>query len=115
MNKNIIPVLIILLHILFACRDQKQLPPGYPGRSSDIDVLPGFKDPPPGYGEVPFWWWTGDTLNTERLAEQVRELHTKGISGVQVNYSHYDTPGWLTEQDDPPIFSEKWWETWASG
>jgi len=114
MNKNIIPVLIILLHILFACRDQNQLPPGYPGRSSDIDVLPGFKDPPPGYGEVPFWWWTGDTLNTERLAEQVEELYTKGISGVQVNYSHYDTPGWLTEQDDPPIFSEKWWEVYST-
>ena len=32
---------------------------------------------------------------------QIRELHKKGISGVQVNYSHYDTKGWLTETDEP--------------
>ncbi len=39
-----------------------KLPPGFPDRSPDLDVLPGFKNPPPGYGEVTFWWWTGDTL-----------------------------------------------------
>jgi len=65
---------------------------GYPGRGADLDVLPGFNNPPPGYGEVPFWWWTGDDLNVERMIGQIKELHEKGISGVQVNYSHFDTP-----------------------
>jgi hypothetical protein len=112
---KIVPALIILTtFFLLRCQTSRQDPSGYPDRSADLDVLPGFKNPPPGYGEVPFWWWTGDTLNTERLAEQVDELHAKGISGVQVNYSHYDTPGWLTEQDDPPIFSEKWWEVYST-
>ena len=44
---------------------------------------------------------------------QIKELHKKGISGVQVNYSHYDTPGWMTEQDKPAIFSEAWWKVYS--
>ena len=88
--------------------------PGFPSRAADLDVLPGFKNPPPGYGEVPFWWWTGDDLDVERMIGQIRELHKKGISGVQVNYSHYDnTPGYLTEQGKPTIFSDEWWKVYS--
>jgi len=94
------------------CAQQNTIP-GYPDRSSELDVLPGFKKPPPEYGEVPFWWWTGDTLNPERMIGQIKELHKKGVSEVQVNYSHYDTPGWLTEQDEPAIFTEKWWKVYS--
>jgi len=86
---------------------------GYPRRDPTLDALPGFRDPPPGYGEVPFWWWTGDTLDVERMIRQVRALHAKGVSGVQVNYSHFDTPGWLTDQGEPRIFSDRWWEVYA--
>ncbi len=82
---------------------------GLPSRDSGLDVRPGFMNPPPGYGEVPFWWWSGDTLDTQRLVSQIEELHDKGVSGVQVNYSHHDTPGWLTDQDAPPLFTEAWW------
>ncbi|MDD4868988.1 MAG: glycosyl hydrolase [Kiritimatiellae bacterium] len=86
---------------------------GFPSRDVNLDVLPGFKNPPPGYGEVPFWWWTGDKLNVSRMIGQIRELHKKGISGVQVNYSHYDTSGWLTDQDEPAIFSDEWWKVYS--
>ncbi|MEN6663135.1 MAG: glycosyl hydrolase [Phycisphaerae bacterium] len=87
---------------------------GFPSRDRDLDVMSGFSNPPAGYGEVPFWWWTGDALDAPRLIEQIRELHAKGVSGVQVNYSHYDTPNdWLTEQDEPAIFSQEWWEVYA--
>lgn len=82
---------------------------GLPSRAPDLDVLPGFTTPPPGYGEIPYWWWTGDSLDTNRLIGELDALYKKGISGVQVNYSHHDTPGWLTDQDDPPIFTEAWW------
>jgi hypothetical protein len=85
---------------------------GLPSRAADLDVLPGFTNPPPGYGEVPFWWWTGDTPDSDRLIEQIKKLNEKGISGVQVNYSHYDTQGWMTEQDSPQIFSEEWWKVY---
>jgi hypothetical protein len=104
---------VFFLSLLFGCAERPALPPGYPDRSADLDVLPGFRNPPPGYGEVPFWWWSGDTLNAERLIGQLRELHRKGVSGVQVNYSHLDTPGWLTDQDDPPVFSDAWWQVYA--
>jgi hypothetical protein len=86
---------------------------GYPDRSADFDALPGFRNPPPGYGEVPFWWWTGDDLNLDRLLWQVGELHRMGVSGVQVNYAHYDTPGWLTEMDEPALFTDEWWKIYA--
>lgn len=82
---------------------------GLPSRDPGLDALPGFKNPPPGYGEVPFWWWTGDTLDADRLIEELEKLHQKGVSGVQVNYSHHDTPGWVTDQDAPPLFTEAWW------
>jgi hypothetical protein len=85
---------------------------GLPSRDPKLDVLPGFKSPPPGYGEVPFWWWTGDALDSERLVGQIDALHKKGVSGVQVNYSHYDSAGWLTEQDAPAIFTEAWWSVY---
>ncbi|MBT3290373.1 MAG: hypothetical protein HN380_23725, partial [Victivallales bacterium] len=62
--------------------------PGFPSRSPNLDVLPGFRNPPPGYGEVPFWWWTGDRLDKKRLLWQIEELHRKGVTGMQVNYAH---------------------------
>ena len=86
---------------------------GWPSRDAQLDVLPGFQNPPAGYGEVPFWWWSGEELDVDRLLWQVRELHKKGISGVQVNYSHFDTPGWPTDFKDPAIFTEAWWKIYS--
>lgn len=114
--KNTNPILALAaLLLLGSCLAavRSDLPPGYPDRSPGLDVLPGFRNPPPGYGEVPFWWWTGDDLNAERLKEQIRELHKKGISGVQVNYSHLDTPGWPTDHKNPPIFTDEWWKIYS--
>ena len=85
---------------------------GYPTRSADLDALPGFQDPPPGYGQVPFWWWTGDPLDPDRLLWQIEQLHAKGVSGVQVNYAHDDTPSRTTYTSDPEVFSDQWWKTW---
>lgn len=87
--------------------------PGYPDRSSGLDAWPGFMNPPPGYGEVPFWWWTGDNLDVERMLGQVRELHTQGISGFQVNYSHLDTQGWPTDSGEPRLFTDAWWKVYG--
>jgi hypothetical protein len=86
---------------------------GYPSRAPNLDVLPGFRSPPPGYGEVAFWWWSGEDLDVDRMIAQVRKLHRKGVSGVQVNYSHHDTRGWMTDQKQPPIFSKAWWEVYG--
>ena len=57
----------VLLLISLHSSAQTKLPAGYPDRNSSFDVLPGFINPPKGYGEVPFFWWQGDTLTHERL------------------------------------------------
>ncbi|MBN1126241.1 MAG: hypothetical protein JXA82_14640 [Sedimentisphaerales bacterium] len=86
--------------------------PGFPSRCNDFDVLSGFQSPPSGYGQVAFWWWTGDPLDKERLLWQIEELHRKGVSGMQVNYAHEDTPGWPTYPMEPALFSNAWWDIW---
>jgi hypothetical protein len=88
------------------------LPPGYPDRSATFDALPGFLNPPPGYGDVPFYWWMGDTLTRERIAWQLDQLKGHGVTGLQVNYAHSDSGGliWgLTYPSKPRLFSEEWW------
>ncbi len=80
-----------------------------------LAINEGFADPPAGYGEVPFWWWTGDKLDVERLNWQLDELARKGVSGVQVNYAHQDVrnavqPNWLTYPNDPEVFTPEWFD-----
>ena len=67
---------------------------GFPSRDANLDALPGFKNPPPGYGEVAFYWWLGDPLTKERLAWQIEQLaKVKGVMGLQINYAHSDRGG----------------------
>lgn len=91
---------------------QTSLPAGYPDRSISLDVLPGFIHPPKGYGEVPFYWWQGDTLTRERLEWQLNQLQDKGISSLQINYSHLDQGGisyGLSNPSKPALFTDAWW------
>lgn len=86
---------------------------GYPNRDENFDVLPGFINPPQGYGQVPFYWWLGDPLTKERIEWQLDRLKDKSITGLQVNYAHSDSGGrtyGLTYPSDPPLFSEDWWD-----
>ena len=83
------------------------------------DFLEAFLNPPRECGEVPFYWWTGDRLDKERIRSQLTALAEKGIAGVQVNYAHMKEGG----EDDAPFggfgrsipgkpvqFSDEWWE-----
>ncbi|MFA6290938.1 MAG: glycosyl hydrolase, partial [Victivallales bacterium] len=86
---------------------------GQISRSPDLDVLPGFQNPPAGFGVVPFYWWLGDPLTKERLSWQLDQLSDMGISGLQINYAHSDHGGisyGLTLPSDPELFSEDWWK-----
>lgn len=86
---------------------------GYPSRDANLDVLPGFRNPPPGYGEVPFYWWVGEPLTKERIAWQLDQLKGKHITSLQINYAHTDKGGqkWgLTIESEPRLFSEPWWD-----
>jgi hypothetical protein len=99
--------------------DPANLPPppahavGFPSRDPGLDVLPGFQKPPPGYGEVPFFWWLGDPLTKERLTWELDQFAGLPISAMQVNYAHSDSGGrsyGLTFPSEPPLFSADWWE-----
>ena len=107
-------ILFLTLHILLTrCTVNPELPAGYPDRSPEMDVLPGFRNPPKGYGEVPFYWWQGDTLTKERLLWQLDQLTGKKISSLQINYSHLDygglSYGW-SNPSKPALFSDAWWD-----
>jgi hypothetical protein len=98
---------------------------GYPEKSDTLDLLPGFIHPPKGYGNVPFYWWNGDSLNRERLREQLDILSESATEGFAVSYIHLDPAVDTAEMKDgyglfgkteagrPRVFSEDWWETWS--
>ena len=105
--------IVVLLLISLQSMAQTKLPDGYPDRSYSLDVLPGFVHPPKGYGEVPFYWWQGDTLTRERLLWQLDQLKNKGISSLQINYSHKDFGGLtygLSNPSKPALFTDAWWK-----
>jgi hypothetical protein len=86
---------------------------GQAHRAPDLDVLPGFQQPPPGFGNVPFFWWLGDPLTQERLGWILDQMAGIGISGYQINYAHSDKGGrsfGFTYPSDPVLFSEDWWK-----
>ena len=90
----------------------RKLPPGFPDRSPKLDVLPGFKTPPVGYGDVAFFWWQGDTLTRERLTWELDQLKDKGVTSLQINYSHLDEGGisyGLSNPSKPALFTHEWW------
>lgn len=120
-----LPVLLRFTGILAAAgplafSDPAHTPPppahaiGFPERDATFDVLPGFQNPPPGYGEVAFYWWLGDPLTRERLSWQLEQLdRAKGVMGLQINYAHSDRGGQsygLTYPSEPPLFSKPWWD-----
>jgi hypothetical protein len=78
-----------------------------------LDALPGFRNPPRGYGEVPFYWWLGDTLTRAHITDHLNKLAMHGVTSLQVNYAHSDKGGityGLTFHSKPAIFTDEWWK-----
>ena len=134
MNHNIFSTLrwvamIAALFMAFNLSAQSQRLKGYPERGEKFDVLPGFQQPPKGYGNVPFYWWSGDRLTRERLAAQLDILSESATDGFAISYIHTDPKTdtlfngkkyglyGRTEPGDPAVFSDEWWDiwTWFSG
>ncbi len=134
MNHNIFSTLrwvamIGALFLAFNLSAQSQRLKGYPERGEKFDVLPGFQQPPKGYGNVPFYWWSGDRLTRERLAAQLDILSESATDGFAISYIHTDPKTdtlfngkkyglyGRTEPGDPAVFSDEWWDiwTWFSG
>jgi len=73
--------------------------------AAEVDLKQGFAEPPPGYGMVPFYWWSGEPLSVERIARQLDQLKDKGFTGVQINFAPcFQTPS------EPLAFTEAWWK-----
>ncbi|HZL10681.1 MAG TPA: glycosyl hydrolase [Prolixibacteraceae bacterium] len=106
-------IFFLMIGLTVSGQSFEKLPVGYPDRSSSMDVLPGFKNPPKGYGDVAFFWWEGDTLTREHLTWELDRLKDKGISSLQINYCHTDKGGlsWgLSMPSKPALFTDAWWD-----
>lgn len=99
-------------------------PKGYPSREGSINIRAHFANPPKGYGNVPFYWWNGDSLNRERLSDQLEILRDASTDGLAVSYIHTHPAvdvkinangyGAFGKPDPglPGVFTEEWWKTW---
>jgi len=98
--------------------------PGFPGLNEKA-MLENFKNPPRGYGEVPFYWWTGgEELTRERLLWQLDQLSEATVLGLNVSYNHThkvadslankgrDVLFGVSEPSNPEFMSDQWWEIW---
>ena len=124
MKHSWIYVLVILLVGCGRSAEVSQYMNGYPSREGNIDIRKGFVNPPPGYGNVPFYWWSGDSLDINRLQEQLDLLSDASTSGLCVSYhhTHADVEVELNAQGHgfcgrvqggaPRVLSEEWFKVW---
>lgn len=116
--------LLILCATFSTALPAQQAYKGYPSRSGEINIRQHFANPPKGYGNVPFYWWNGDSLNRNRLEEQMVELHNASTDGFAVSYIHTHPKvdvavnangyGGFGKPDAgaPGFFTKEWWDTW---
>ena len=110
--KKLFTLILSVLSLSIAAQT-RQLSPGHPDRTAKTDLKKGFATPPKGYGEVPFYWWMGDTLTKEHLTYHLDQMAAKKVTTLQVNYAHSDKGGvsyGLTFPSKPALFTEEWWD-----
>ena len=103
---------------------QGQMFKGWPGHDDISDLRESFANPPKGYGNVPFYWWTGDPLEIERLNEQLDILSDASTDGLCVSYNHTHSqvdyelnakghgPCGRVSGGSPRVMSGEWWKIW---
>lgn len=90
------------------------------------NLFDNFLNPPKGYGNVPFFWWNGDSLDINRLKWELDQLEGSSTDGFSISYIHTH-PGvdsvanaggyggfGKTDVGRPEVFTEKWWEVFNS-
>lgn len=103
---------------------QPQAYKGWPGHDDISNLEQCFLNPPKGYGNVPFYWWTGDPLDMERLKEQLEILSDASTDGLNVSYNHTHSdvevelnaaghgPCGRVSGGEPRVMSPEWWKIW---
>jgi hypothetical protein len=69
-----------------------------------------FDDPPRSFSPAPIWWWSGERLDPERLRWQLERFAEGGVYNLVVMNLAPTGPMFGSDPDDPPFFSEEWWE-----
>ena len=69
-----------------------------------------FADPPRTFGPTPLWWWSGAAVTSERLRWQLERFAAGGIHNLVVINLAPAGPIFTAQADDPPWFSEAWWD-----
>ena len=98
---------------------------GWPSKDRDINLRETFVNPPRGYGNVPFYWWSGDNLDMDKLTWQLELLSDSATDGLCVSYNH-SHPGvdslmnangyggyGMVSSGDPYVLSPEWMRLWA--
>lgn len=139
MKRSVLIVIAILLlctckvafaHLSFhTCSDNhpervREQYKGWPQHDAHLDVRQGFAQPPRGYGNVPFYWWSGDSLSLARLQAQLDLLADASTDGLCVSYchTHADVDTLLNaaghgycgrvQGGAPRVFSAPWYDIW---
>jgi len=122
-----LPNILLLCALTFSLGAQDktvQAFKGYPSPDGKIDIRSGFLNTPEGYGNVPFFWWTGDSLKLDRLAYELDLLADSPTDGFAVSYNHTHAkvdieananghgPCGVADYGSPKVFSEEWWKIW---
>ena len=114
----------VLFCAALAAQNVPQAYKGFPSREGSIDIKAGFADPPRGYGNVPFYWWNGDSLNIDRLKYELDLMSDASTDGFAVSYNHThpkveveaNAAGFggsgVAEYGQPRAFSDEWWKIW---
>lgn len=76
----------------------------------DQHLIDLFEDPPPHRGPVPLWWWSGGTVTRERVRWQLERFVEGAIHDVVLMNLAPKGPTYGAMPDDPPWFSEPWWD-----
>ncbi|MEW2353819.1 glycosyl hydrolase, partial [Spirillospora sp. NPDC029432] len=66
--------------------------------------------PPRAYSPAPIWWWSGERLERPRLRRQLERFTEGGVFNLVVLNLAPSGPMFGSDADDPPFFSEAWWE-----
>ncbi len=69
-----------------------------------------FDDPPRSFSPVPIWWWSGERLDPKRLRWQLERFARGGVYNLVVMNLAPTGPMFGSDPDDPPFFSEEWWD-----
>ena len=123
MRRTIIAIVALCVGCAAMAQTQ-QAHKGWPSEADAANLRENFVNPPKGYGNVPFYWLTGDELDLQRLSEQLDILAEASTDGLCISYNHTDYkvdveynadghgPCGRVSGGKPRIFSEEWWRIW---